>query len=299
MRRWPAFAIALLLPASLALADGDGPSRKMTGPEAAAYGALKRAVQEALPQAPANYALAFSDGSGSGEVQLPGSIKPDQMARLQFSAVYTLSPDYRAERQRSLFTDRATGTPEQQARLAALDAKDEQLRAAREATRDRGEKDRIRAEQKAVQKEANALRDQVMEAYTAWVAAGGANVALQESEQSLPARELTVRVLVNQDVSVNEKAAPFTLAGAPLAFELADGCEKYGDVCISVLLGPFVRDKDKRGTHWLYQLRGASPGVPTKPRGMAVVVAGPKGKAQAVRDLLAQVDLAKLRGLLP
>ena len=123
MRRWVAFAISLLLPASLALADGDGPSRKMTGPEVAAFNALTGAVQEALPKTPANYTLAFSDGQ-----------------------------------QRTLFTDRAKGTPEQQTRLAALDAKDGGK--AREATRDRGEKDRIRAEQKAVQKEANQLREQ-------------------------------------------------------------------------------------------------------------------------------------------
>jgi hypothetical protein len=39
--------------------------------------------------------------------------------------------------------------------------------------------------------------------------------------------------------------------------------------------------------------------VPTKPRGIALVVAGPKDKPQSVRDFLAQVDLAKLRSLLP
>jgi hypothetical protein len=298
MKNWLTIGVALLLPASLALADGDGPSRKMTGPEAAAFNALKRSVQEALPKTPANYALAFSDGSASGEVQLPESIKPDQMARLQFSASYTLSQEYRDGQQRTLFTDRAKGTPEQQDRLAALDAKDEQLRQAREATRDRGEKDRLRAEQKTIQKEANRLREQIMEAYTAWVAAGGANAALQDHQQSLPAKELTVRFIVNQEVDLSDKGVPYKLAGFPLAFEQGEGCRDPGAGCISVFLGSFDREKRVSG-YTRYNLRNANLGVPTKPRGMVVVVSGPKDKSQAVRDFLSQVDLAKLEGLLP
>jgi hypothetical protein len=298
MRRWLGFGIALILPASFALADGDGPSRKMTGPEAAAFNTLKRAVQEALPKAPANYTLAFSDGSGSDGLTLPEALKPDQMARLQFSATYTLSQEYRDGQQRTLFTDRAKGTPEQQARLAALDAKDEGLRQARNATRDRGEKDRIRAEQKAVQEEANKLRAQIMAQYQAWVAAGGATVALQDSQQSLPAKELIVRALVNQEVSLSDKAAPYKLSGFPLAFEQGEECRDHGTSCISVFLGAF--DKEKRVSGYTrYNLRNANLGVPTKPRGMVLVVAGPKDKAQTVRDFLKQVDLAKLRSLLP
>jgi hypothetical protein len=255
-------------------------------------------VQEALPKTPANYALAFSDGSASGELQLPESIKPGQMARLRFFATYTLSQEYRDGQQQNLFMDRAKGTPGQQAQLAALDARDEQLRQAREATRDRGEKDRLRAEQKAVQKEANQLRGQIMEAYTAWVAAGGANAALQDHQQSLPAKELTVRVFVNQEVDLSDKAVPYKLAGFPLAFEQGEGCRDPGASCISVFLGPFDREKRVSG-YTRYNLRDANLGIPTKPRGMVVVVSGPKDKAQTVRDFLSQVNLAKLKGLVP
>jgi len=270
----------------------------MTGPEAAAFDDLKRAVQEALPKTPANYTLAFGDGSGPDGLTLPESIKPDQMARLQFSATYTLSQEYRDGQQRNVFTDRAKGTPEQQARLAALDAKDEQLRQAREATRDRGEKDRIRTEQKAVQKEANQLREQIMDAYQAWVAAGGANTALQSHEQSLPARELSVRFFVNQQVDLNDKAVPYRLGGFPLAFEQTEECRDYGTSCISVFLGAFAKEKRVSG-YTRYNLSNTNLGVPTKPRGLVVVVAGPKEQAPGVRDFLSQVNLAKLKGLLP
>src|SRR5512139_520803 len=99
---------------------------------------------------------------------------------------------------------------------------------------------------------------------------------MQSAAQSLPAKEFTIRVVVNQDVSVNGAAAPVKLAGAPLAFEQSDGCEKHDDACITVLLGQFDKDKEKRGSHWLYKLHPANLGVVTKPRGMVIVVAGPR-----------------------
>jgi hypothetical protein len=119
----------------------------MTGPEAAAFNALKSAFQGALPNTPANYALAIRFGTDAGEIMLPEAIKPDQMALMRFTATYTLSRDFQDGQQRASFMDRARGTPEQQARLAALDAKDTELTHTRDKTRDRGEKERIRAAQ--------------------------------------------------------------------------------------------------------------------------------------------------------
>lgn len=290
--------MCLLLSASIALADGDGPTRKMTGPEAAAFNALKRTFQAALPKPPANYTLAIRYGNDAGEIMLPEAIKPGQMARMFFTATYALNRDYQAEQQRASFTDRAKGTPEQQARLAALDAKDAELTNARNKTRDRGEKERIRAELKAVRNEGNKLRDQVMADYQAWVASGGATAAIQNADRSLPAKELTIRAFINQEVNLNDKGSPYKLPGFPLAFEQKDGCQDYNTCCITVLLGAF--DKEKRISGYTrYNLRNANLGVPTKPRGMAIVVAGPKEKPQSVRDFLGQVDLAKLKAALP
>jgi hypothetical protein len=299
MTRWSMLWAALLLPASLALADGDGPDRPLSAPEAAAFADLGRAIRAALPPAPANYALAFDDGSGKGGVRLPQALKAGQMARLRFAATYTLGQEAADAQLHNSFPDRAKGTPAQQARLAELDAKDQELTRRRDAARDRAEKDRIRAELKAVHDEQNRINDQVMADYQAWVASGGAMQAMQGAAQSAPPREFTVRVLVNQDVSVNGVAAPVKLAGAPLALEQSTGCEKYDDACLTVLLGRFDKDPEKRGSHWLYKLRPANLGVATQPRGIVLVVAGPKQHAQRVRDLAAQLDVAKLNALLP
>ena len=127
MKRCLALTMCLLLPAALALADGDGPTRKMTGPVAAAFNALKSAFKGALPKTPANYALAIRFGNDAGEIMLPEAIKPDQMARISFTAAYTLSREFQDGQQRASFTDRAKGTPERQTRLAALNAKDAEL----------------------------------------------------------------------------------------------------------------------------------------------------------------------------
>jgi hypothetical protein len=87
-------------------------------------------------------------------------------------------------------------------------------------------------------------------------------------------------------------------AGFPLAFKQTEECRDYGTSCISVFLGAF--DKEKRvGGYTRYNLRNANLGVTTKPRGLVVVVAGPKEQAQGRRDFLSQVNLAKLKGLLP
>lgn len=296
MKRCLTLTMCLLLPASFVLADGDGPTRKMTGPEAAAFKTLKSAFQGALPKPPANYSLAIHFGNNTGEIMLPEAIKPDEMVRMYFTATYTLSREFQEGQQRATFMDRAKGTPEQQARLAALDAKHAELTRARDKTRDRSEKERIRAERKAVNDEGNKLRHQVMADYQAWVASGGATAALQNAERALPAKELTVRAFVNQEVDLNDKAAPYKLPGFPLAFEQGDRCQDYNTCCITVLLGAFEKEKPISGR---YSLRNANLGVPTKPRGMAIVVAGPKEKPQSVRDFLGQIDLAKLKAVLP
>jgi hypothetical protein len=288
----------LLLFSSLALSDGDGPTRKMTGPEAAAFNALKSTFQGALPKTPANYMLAIRYGNDVGEIMLPQAIKPDRMARMSFTAKYTLNREYQNGQQRATFMDRAKGTPEQQARLDAIDAKDAELTRARDKTRDRGEKERIRAELKTVRNEGNKLREQVMADYQAWVASGGATAALQNADRTLPAKELTIRAFVNQEVHLNDKAAPYKLTGFPLTFEQGDGCQDYNTCCITVLLGAFEKEKRISG-YTRYNLRNANLGVPTKPRGMAIVVAGPKEKPQSVRDFLGQIDLVKLKAVLP
>jgi len=53
------------------------------------------------------------------------------------------------------------------------------------------------------------------------------------------------------------------------------------------------------GEATLYALRNTPLGVPTKPRGLMVVVSAPKEKPEKVKELLGRVDLEKLNALLP
>jgi hypothetical protein len=269
----------------------------MTGPEAAAYNALKAAVRDAMPKAPQNYAQAFVDGSGSGEFEVWEGIKPDGMARMTFTATYTLDRDFQQQRQQAAFMDRAKGTPEQQAKLAALDAKEAELSNARSNTRDRAEKDRIRAQMKAVQAEADQIRDQIMAEYQAWMMSGGMNAVIEGVDKELPPREFSVRAFVNRDVYLSDKAVPYKFPDSPLAFEQREECQDYGTCCITVLLGAF--DKEQRSESTRYIPRNANLGVPTKARSMVLLVAGPKDKPQSVRDFLGKVDLEGLKAVLP
>jgi hypothetical protein len=220
------------------------------------------------------------------------------MFRMQFAAVYTRDRSADGQEQMSLFINRAKGTPEQQARLAELDAKDRELGEARDRTRDRAEKDRIRTERKAVQAEAEKLRTEIMEEYQQWVASGGATAAMQQSGKAHPPDELGIRVFVNDDISLNTKAAPCKVEGAALAFEQAQGCEGMDDCCLTVLLGPyrktpFISDHDR------YKLPEGKVEVSTQARGLCLTVRGPQDKPEAVHALLKQVDLARLAALLP
>jgi hypothetical protein len=59
-----------------------------------------------------------------------------------------------------------------------------------------------------------------------------------------------------------------------------------------------LRERERASRYMRYNLRNANLGVPKKPRGMAIVVAGPKKKPQSVRDFIGHIDLAKLKAVL-
>ncbi len=97
---------------------------------------------------------------------------------------------------------------------------------------------------------------------------------MQEVGAALPPKELNVRVQINQDVRLGDKAKPYQLAGYPMAFSQSEGCPDLGSYCVSILLGPFEKGK-RAGEATLYTLRNTPLGVPTKPRGLMVVVSAP------------------------
>jgi hypothetical protein len=267
----------------------------MTAAEATAFAALRTGIQAAVPQAMAGYTSAFTAPGDLGPF-VPASVAPDGMVRMAFTATQTLDQGVRDERQQNLYADRARGTPEQQARLADLRARDEALHRARDKARDRAEKDRLRAEMKAVQAEENALLDQIASAYQAWVASGGAAAAQQGLEKALPPGRLGARFLVNADLSVDDRATAYALPGFPLAFEQREGCQDPGSSCITVLIGSFEKEKRVSG-YTRYAPRRPRPGVSTKARTIALVVSGPGDRPESARAFLGRVNLARLAEL--
>ncbi len=296
MRRSLVFLFCFLVLGSPALADGVGPERKMTEAEASTFAAVRNTIQSALPAARNGYEFKFAYVSEFSEGMVPESIGAGEMFRMSYEATYTFDNSNAAAQQMSMYMDRAKGTPEQQAMLAELDAKGAELKKARDSTRDRGEKEKIRAALKVVRDRADSLQTAIMADYQAWVASGGAATAAQDMQKTLPAKELSVRIVINQTISVLDTASHYEVEGVPLAFDKAEGCAGYDTYCLTLLIGPFAKT-DKVSGRDRYKLPDVAPGVPTKARGIAVMIGGPKDKPEAVRELLQQIDLAKLKAL--
>jgi len=295
MVRWLVlWSAALLLPASAALADGDGPQRKMTAAEAEALGKLWTAIEESLPATPTNYIAQFTGPAAAREaLTIPEGIPAERMLRMAFRKAYTLEPSLVPQ----TFADRAQGTPEQQARLAGLDAKVGELTDARDRSRDRDEKKRLRLQIQELEAEADALRETVLREYEEWVASGRMMTALQEAQERMPPKELVIRILVNEDVSISERAGlrsipaangPRTVFEEPYTFDLLPNS-------ITVLLGPFEK-RDKLSDWWPYSLTNQKRGLPTQARGMAITISGIKDVREATA-LLQAMDLERLEAL--
>jgi hypothetical protein len=284
--------------APAAFADGGGPVRKMTPAEAAADKQVRETLREALPKAPAGYTLAFALSDDGDEGLLPEGIQPGQMYQELYTARYTRDESVLAQAQQSNLMDQIKGTPEQQARLAELNAKEADLLKARDNTRDRAEKDKIRSELKEVRAQGNKLQEEIAAVVQDRVNSGAAAQSMEDVDKSLPAKELTIRILVNGDTHLPDKAAPYKIEGIPLAFEQAEGCADFDTYCITLFLGSFETVKKVSG-YTGYNLRAADLGVPTKARGFVLTFSGPKDRPDAVRDFVRRADLAKLKALLP
>ena len=298
MKRLLAALFCLLIPSSSAMADGPGPQRKMTDKEAAVFSSVRSAIQDALPKAPQNYVFTLRYQSDYDEGMIPEAIKPNEMFQMAYMAKYTRDEKVREEEQTSYFMDRTKGTPEQQARMAELNAKDAELSQARKNAKDPAEKDKIKAERKALSAETDKLLEEIVAGYQAWLTSGGATTAAKDIKDALPAKELSVWVRINQDVSLTDKALPIAIDGGFPGFEQTDECQSYDSYCITVFIGPFEKAKKISG-YTLHQLPETGSGVPTKVIGMALTFTGPKDKPEFVREFVRGTSLASLKSLLP
>jgi len=288
MRQWAAVFVLAIFAASGAWADGDGPTRKMNGPEAADFQALRKTVREALPKPPADYTVKYD---GFGEREVPAALAPGGMLWMNFQVDYKPDPAVAASRMQAAVMGKVQGTPAQQAKIASLDAREKALYEARKAARDPREKDRIRAELKAVRAEERALRDEIDAQYQEWVRSGGAAGAMKEAgDSALP--HLSVQVRVNQDMYIPDTSVPYAVQGVPLAFEQRE-CD-FGKYCVTVLIGPFEKAPKGRTQ---YDLRKPAGGTLTRARGMGIFFSASREKPDAVRELVKKTDFGKLKAL--
>lgn len=280
---------------AVALADGDTTTRKMKGPEAAAFSKLQTSVKAVLPRTLPNYSVTFS---GFDLTEVPEYLSPDQMASMQFKARYTLNAGVSEAGQRGALEDMMKGTPEQQARRATLNDRSEKLKKARKSARSQGEKDQIRSELKKISTEESAIDEQIMASLQANLSIGATGSAIQNITNAAPVKELSVQVMVNKPVDVYDIAQPYPVPGAPLTFVQNEHCPDGASYCITTLLGNFDKSRPT-DMSTRYTPKNVKLGIPTKARAMAVVVIGNGDKPESAKDLLRKIDLAKLMALLP
>src|SRR5512134_594077 len=191
MRGWLLGIAMVLLAASQAAADGDGPVRKMTAQEAAAYGALQKTLREASPPTPPGYVA--SDSGFDASAMIYQSMTPEHMFRMSFQVKYTVTPEKMQEQAVGYLMGATQGSPQQQQKLAATREKIAALKEARGNARDRAEKDRIREQIKALNDEENRLVDEIALGAQAKMRGGAPGGGMPpDLARTLPAKELSV-----------------------------------------------------------------------------------------------------------
>jgi len=135
------------------------------------------------------------------------------MALMIFKALYTLNPDAIDKRLKANQMNLMNWTPEQQAKRAAFAARGEELHNARKKSRSPEEKARIREEMKKLSTEESALIGEI-----AAGAVSGWNEKTRSSTDSLPPKQMKIRLAVNRNADVQHIANPFQVQGVPLAF---------------------------------------------------------------------------------
>lgn len=278
----------ILVVASLAWADGDAPMRPMNIAEASAFKVVQSTIKSALPPPAEGVSVSYT---GFDKKDIAEGTSSDRMARMLFNAQYVLTTEKRESSMQQMQMDLIKGNADQQAKMAALGARAEELKKARKVAKSLDEKARIREELKKINAEENALTDEIASSATA-----GLGKALRAVDNALPPKEMSTRFLVNQEVNISDSARSYQVPGVAEAFEQSDECQE-GGYCVTLLLGKFESEKRISGST-RYNLHDSGGTVPTKARGMAVIVNGPKEKKDYVQNFVKQINTAKLKALL-
>ena len=217
MRYLTMVSLVLLFPSAVCFADGDCPSRPATPQERAAYTVMHTAAVAALPPAPQNWLRNDESDPKSGESMpdCPGGAK-DAPRRYLFQFQYKYDPAVREQGARAAMETALKGTPEQQARLAALDKKHDELIAARKEARRSGDRtavNRIKDQLDAIRIEQDKVNEEIRNAYSERVKSGEMTKAMYAG---VPARDKAkVTIYINKDREwIPQPVVSVSVAGA-------------------------------------------------------------------------------------
>lgn len=208
------------------LADGDCPSRPATKQEQIVYAAMHAAVKSAIPPAPQDWLMKDLSDAKSGDFMpdCPGGHK-DSPHRYSFQYQYKYNSALRNQAAAAAAANAVKGSPEQQARMAALNKKYDQLKVERNQSRksrDRAEADRIGDEIKKVSAERDRLDEEIAQAYLAKVRSGQ---MAKEMSAGIPQHsEAQITFFVNADRAwVPKNAEIVDVAGTQYSYWRSDG----------------------------------------------------------------------------
>jgi hypothetical protein len=198
MPRFVLSIMLIILAVTTAFADGDCPDRPASREERAAFEAVYSAAKAAVPPAPPDWVLKDETDPKTGTVvpNCPGSTN-DLPKHYSLRFTYAYSSEASDREDKSAVGAALKGTPEQQTRMAELERKiaalEEQKKAARR-DRDAAEKERVRQELKAAEKERDGITDAINGAYVKSALSGRLAAGMNRNKPAVREAELIIRV---------------------------------------------------------------------------------------------------------
>jgi hypothetical protein len=283
MHRYILGIMLTFLAATPVLADGDCPDRPATQQERAAIAAMYGAAKAALPPAPVDWLLKDeTDGKlGTTVPACPGG-KNDQPVHYRLRFRYAYSSEAAAREDKGVVESALKGTPAQQAKLAELGRKIDELEEQKKTARksgDAGEKERVKKELKTAEKERDRITDEISEAYVQKAMSG--QIAADMSRNKPASREAELIIKANERVAwVPATDQPVSIPGAPIAYWFKS--DTGGRLVI--LLGPWDARK--------FRAELASTSPVTRAQTLVIEISGDR---QMAESLAKQVKIELLK----
>ena len=278
--------LILALMAPDCIADGDCPSRPATEQERMAYASMRAALANAVPKAPPDWLMRDQSDTKGGEFMpdCPGGAK-ESPHHYSFKYQYKYDSAVRDQAAAAAVTDAVKGSPEQQAMMAALDKKYDDLKVQRNharKSRDPAAADKIRDEMKTVAAERNKLEEEITQAFVSKVQTGQ---MAKEMSVGIPERgEAQLTFFVNADRAwVPQTAVTVNVTGAQHSYWRSD------EGSLVVLLGNW------NPTSPTFRANLAKTSVITKPQTVSIEIrAGREMAEQLAREIKLEVIRAQL-----